>query len=258
MIADRGLHRRHAASEWHVHSFHFGDLAEKIFRTDMRTGSDAGTAVGEALRLAVLNELLQVLHRIARMDGENDRAERDDGDGAQIIDRESLVSGNGLADRKAGGGGEYGVTVGRRVTYRLCCETPTGATAILHHHGTSEALAQFLPDRAGDDVRDAASCEADPESDVFRRIGLRQSSLREAGYDRRHEYAKLGTKSAHAASSRRPFRPAVGNTPVGSEDLGSALCRLMNTMVARRRCCAPLHPKLNLNAANFRLGTLTV
>ena len=56
MIADRGGHRRRAAGERHMHGLHFRDLAEEIFRTDMRTRSNAGAAVGEALRLAVRNE----------------------------------------------------------------------------------------------------------------------------------------------------------------------------------------------------------
>jgi hypothetical protein len=62
--------------------------------------ADPGAAVGEALLLAIPDELGEVLGRIAGMDGEDIRAQRHDGDGAQVVGREAFVFGGGLANRK--------------------------------------------------------------------------------------------------------------------------------------------------------------
>src|SRR5262249_40413613 len=88
------------AGERHMQGLHLGDLAEKIFRADMRTRADAGAAEGEASTLPVHDELFQVFRRIARMHGENVGTKGHDGDGAQIVDREALVFGRCLIDRK--------------------------------------------------------------------------------------------------------------------------------------------------------------
>jgi len=69
-----------------MHRLDFDDLTEEIFRTDMRAGADAGAAVGETFRSAILHEFLQIFGRIAGMNGEHVRTERDDRDRAQIID----------------------------------------------------------------------------------------------------------------------------------------------------------------------------
>ena len=118
----------------------------------MRARADAGAAIGEASHLPVGDELLQVFGRVARMHGENVRTEGHDRDRAQIVDREALVFGGGLVDGKGGGGGEDGVTVGRRATHRFRGEIAAGATAVFHHHRLAETLAQLeIPEEAGVD-----------------------------------------------------------------------------------------------------------
>src|ERR687888_271097 len=87
-----------------------GDFAEEIFRADMRTSADTGAAIGEVF--AALDEVSEVLCRIAGMNGENVRAERHDGDGAQIVGRKPLVPGGGLVDRERGRRGKNGMAVG--------------------------------------------------------------------------------------------------------------------------------------------------
>src|SRR5262249_9926705 len=106
----------------------------------------------------------------------------------------------GLIDRKGGGGGEDGVAVGRRAAHRFRREIAAGATAIFHHHRMPEALAELLPNQAGDDVGDAAGGEGDLQRDVLRRIGLRPSRLRDAGGGGHDEDQKLGAEWQHAGS----------------------------------------------------------
>jgi len=183
-----------------MQGLHLGDLAEKIFRADMRTRADAGAAEGEAPTLPVVDELFQVFRRIAWMHGENVGTEGHDGDGAQIVDREALVFGRALIDRKGGGGGEEGVAVGRRAADRFRREIAAGATAVFHHHRMSEALAELLPNQAGDDVGNAAGREGNLQRDVLRRIGLRPSRLRDGGGGGHDEDQKLGAEWQHAAS----------------------------------------------------------
>jgi hypothetical protein len=134
------------------------------------------------------------------MHGKNVRTEGHDRDRAQIVDREALVFGGGLVDGKGGGGGEDGVTVGRRATHRFRGEIAAGATAVFYHHRLAETLAQLLSHQTGDDVGDAAGREGDLQRDGLRRIGLRPSRVRKAACDR-HDDVKLGAERQHAASS---------------------------------------------------------
>jgi hypothetical protein len=198
VVADGGGDRRGASGERHMHGLNLDNLAEEIFRADVRTGADTGAAVGEAP--AALDELSKVLRRIAGMNGENVRAEGHDGDRTQIVGRETLVSGGGLVDRKRGGGGKNGVAVRRRAAHGSCGEVAAGAAAIFHHHRLPEALAELLSNQAGDDVGNAAGREGDLERDGLRRIALRRSRPCDGGEGRREQDAKRGAESGHTVS----------------------------------------------------------
>ncbi len=215
VVADGGLHRRGATGEGNVHRLHLGDLAEKIFGADMRAGADAGATEGEALLLAVPDELGEVLGRIARMHGDDIGAQRHDRDGAQVIGREAFVLGRGLADRERRGGGEDGVAVGGRGAHRLGGEIAAGAAAIFHHDRMLEALTELLPHQAGDHVGDAPGREGDDEVDVLRRVGLRRRGLRQGGgQDREQERAARRSCCQHGKSFRRRFQvPAAPGGP---------------------------------------------
>src|SRR5947199_6924283 len=65
------------------------------------------------------------------------------------------------------------LAVRRGTTHRLGREVAACTTAIFYHYGVSEALAEFLPDKAGDNVGDAAGGECDLQRDRLRRVGLR-------------------------------------------------------------------------------------
>src|SRR5258708_16793148 len=133
----------------------------------MRTGSNASAAVGEALRARVDDELLQAVRRVARMDSEHDRGDRDDRDGTQIVDRESLVAGYGLVDGKASGGRQYRVAVGCCGAHRLRREVSARAPAILDHHLLPDTLAELLRDEAGGDIGGAAAGGSGPGGYFF-------------------------------------------------------------------------------------------
>ena len=135
MVADRRLHRRRTTGEWNVHGLHLGDLGEEVLRGDMGTGTDAGAAEGEALVLAVGEELLQVLRRIARMDREHVGAECHDRNRAQVAGGEALVPPGGLVDRKRRRGGQDGVTIGCRGAHGLGRDIAAGTAAVFHDHG---------------------------------------------------------------------------------------------------------------------------
>ena len=124
-------------------------------------------------------------------------AERDDGNRAQVVGRDTLVPGGGLVDRERGGRGEDSVAVGRRAAHRLCREIAAGSAAIFHHYRVSKPLAELLSDQPGDDVGNAAGGESNLERDGLRRKGLRRNRLREAD-GARHEQ-----QAAHGAESRQ-------------------------------------------------------
>src|SRR5213080_1307086 len=69
------------------------------------------------------------------------------------------------------------MAVRRGTTHRLGREVAACTTAIFYHYGVSEALAEFLPDKAGDNVGDAAGGECDLQRDRLRRVGLRPCRL---------------------------------------------------------------------------------
>src|SRR5262249_48478607 len=87
-----------------------------------------------------------------------------------------------------------------RAAHRFRGEIAAGAAAIFHHHRMPEALAELLPDQAGDDVGNAAGWEGDLQRNVLRRIGLRPNRRRKAGGGDHDNYAKLGAEWQHAAS----------------------------------------------------------
>src|SRR5207247_10585231 len=95
------------------------------------------------------------------------------------------------------------MAVRRGTTHRLGREVAACTTAIFYHYGVSEALAEFLPDKAGDNVGDAAGGECDLQRDRLRRVGLRPWRLCATNKGSRQQHAKHRAISGHAV----PFRP---------------------------------------------------
>ena len=108
----------------------------------------------------------------------------------------------GLVDRKRGGRNKNGVAVGRRAAHGSCSEVAAGSTAIFNHHRMPNALAELLPNQAGDDVGDTAGREGDLERDGLRRIALRRRRPFAMSDYGRHEDAKSNAKSKESFHCR--------------------------------------------------------
>ena len=201
VIAERRGDRRRAALERHVDVFHLGDLLEEILRADLRAGAGAGAAVGEALLLGVGDELLQVLGRIARMDGDHVGADGDEGDRAQVALLEAPVLRGGHVGGKARGRRQQRVAVRRGAGHRLGRDVAAGAAAVLDHEAVLEAVFELGRNQPRDHVGEPAGREGDDHGDVLRRIGLRERGLRQTRQPRSRQQSARGISTWYSPSS---------------------------------------------------------
>ena len=84
LVSERRVDRRRAALEWHVRCLDLGDLFEEIFSLNVRAAADAGGAEIDGLAFGRLDEVREIIGRIAWARHQRFRARRDDRDGLEV------------------------------------------------------------------------------------------------------------------------------------------------------------------------------
>ena len=174
MTAKQRVEHLGIALERNVHQLGAGHGLEHLGR-EMRRGAGTGRRVVEAgwLRLGVVDELLDVLHRQRRMHHQHQRDRGDLGDRREILDRVVGLLLQAGVDREGDGRDQQRVAVRRGLGGGAGADGAAAARAIVDDDGLAPAVGEALRDQPRDRVGGAARDERHHQLDLTAGIGLR-------------------------------------------------------------------------------------
>ena len=162
-----------------------GATTPELHREVMR-GGDAAGRVLDLMRARVQQrgELLEILHRHARIHGERHRRRRGEAERHEIpkdVERQLRIERR--VERMGARHEEQRVAIGGRPRHRLGADVAARANAVLDNDLLVPELCPFVGDHAGGEIGRAAGRERHDEVHRLRRI----SALREAGAREKRE-----------------------------------------------------------------------